>query len=102
MGGFGSVWHWVIVLLVVVLLFGAKKIPELAKGLGSGIKNFKKAVKEDDEESVEMPEPEVAKVEKPARKKTAKATSTKPKTTTAATSSEPKKRGRKPKSQTNV
>lgn len=103
MGGFGSVWHWVIVLLVVVLLFGAKKIPELAKGLGSGIKNFKKAVKEDDEEqSAEMPEPEVAKVEKPARKKTAKATSTKPKTTTAATSSEPKKRGRKPKSQTNV
>ncbi len=46
MGGFTSIWHWVIVLLVIVLLFGAKKIPELAKGLGSGIKNFKKAVKE--------------------------------------------------------
>jgi sec-independent protein translocase protein TatA len=38
--------------LVVLLLFGGKKIPELAKGLGSGIKNFKKAVKEDDEEEV--------------------------------------------------
>ncbi|GHR67420.1 Sec-independent protein translocase protein TatA [Helicobacter pylori] len=50
MGGFTSVWHWVIVLLVIVLLFGAKKIPELAKGLGSGIKNFKKAVKDDEEE----------------------------------------------------
>ncbi len=35
---------------IVLLLFGGKKIPELAKGLGSGIKNFKKAVKEDDEE----------------------------------------------------
>ncbi len=33
---------------VILLLFGGKKIPELAKGLGSGIKNFKKAVKDDD------------------------------------------------------
>ncbi|MCQ2688610.1 twin-arginine translocase TatA/TatE family subunit [Helicobacter pylori] len=55
MGGFTSVWHWVIVLLVIVLLFGAKKIPELAKGLGSGIKNFKKAVKDDEEETKNEP-----------------------------------------------
>ncbi|MCI6312866.1 twin-arginine translocase TatA/TatE family subunit [Helicobacter equorum] len=48
--GTGSIWHWVIVLLVIVLLFGAKRIPELAKGLGSGVKNFKKAIKEDDED----------------------------------------------------
>ena len=47
MGSF-SIWHWVIVLLIVLLLFGAKRIPELAKGLGSGIKNFKNAVKEDE------------------------------------------------------
>lgn len=33
----------IIILIIVVLLFGAKKIPELAKGLGSGIKEFKKA-----------------------------------------------------------
>ncbi len=39
-----------VILLIIVLLFGAKKIPELAKGLGSGIKNFKKAMKEDEEE----------------------------------------------------
>jgi sec-independent protein translocase protein TatA len=39
-----------VILAIVVLLFGAKKIPELAKGLGSGIKNFKKAMKEDEEE----------------------------------------------------
>ena len=38
-----------IVLAIVVLLFGAKKIPDLAKGIGKGIKDFKKAVKEDDE-----------------------------------------------------
>ncbi len=43
-----------LIVLVVVLLFGGKKIPELAKGLGSGIKNFKKAVKDDEEEVVEV------------------------------------------------
>jgi sec-independent protein translocase protein TatA len=36
------------IVAVVVLLFGGKKIPELAKGLGQGIKNFKNAVKEDE------------------------------------------------------
>ncbi len=39
----------VLILAVVILLFGGKKIPELAKGLGQGIKNFKKSVKDDDE-----------------------------------------------------
>lgn len=42
--------EWVLIALVVLLLFGGKKIPELAKGLGSGIRNFKKAVKEDEDE----------------------------------------------------
>lgn len=46
-----SVQQLLIVLLIIVVLFGAKKIPDLAKGLGSGIKNFKKAIKEDEEES---------------------------------------------------
>ena len=40
--------EWILIAFVVLLLFGGKKIPELAKGLGSGIKNFKKAVKDDD------------------------------------------------------
>jgi sec-independent protein translocase protein TatA len=39
-------WEWVIVILAVLLLFGAKKIPELARGLGTGIKEFKKATRE--------------------------------------------------------
>lgn len=38
----------IIIALVIVLLFGAKKIPELMKGLGSGIKEFKKSVKEEE------------------------------------------------------
>jgi sec-independent protein translocase protein TatA len=42
----------VIIVIIVLILFGGKKIPELAKGLGSGIRNFKKAIKEDDNEEV--------------------------------------------------
>ena len=38
----------ILIVLVVLLLFGGKKIPELMKGLGSGIKEFKKARQEDD------------------------------------------------------
>ncbi|AXK48171.1 twin-arginine translocase TatA/TatE family subunit [Aliarcobacter trophiarum LMG 25534] len=45
----------VIIVIIVLLLFGGKKIPELAKGLGSGIRNFKKAIKEDDEEVANKP-----------------------------------------------
>lgn len=39
-------WELVIIVLVIILLFGAKKIPELAKGLGKGIREFKDASKE--------------------------------------------------------
>jgi sec-independent protein translocase protein TatA len=40
----------IIILIIVVLLFGAKKIPELAKGIGSGIKNFKAEMNSDDDD----------------------------------------------------
>lgn len=49
MGGWSSPSHWLIILLIVVLLFGAKKIPELAKGLGKGIKTFKDEMNNDGE-----------------------------------------------------
>ena len=39
-------WEWVIVILAILLLFGARKIPELARSLGQGIKEFKKATRE--------------------------------------------------------
>ena len=41
-------WQVVLVAVVILLLFGGKKIPELMKGLGSGIKEFKKGVNEDE------------------------------------------------------
>jgi len=44
-----------IVLLVVVLLFGAKKLPELARGMGQGLKEFKQAAKEVQREDEEPP-----------------------------------------------
>lgn len=48
-----SVWHWLIVLAVVLLLFGGGgKIPRLMKDLGTGVKSFKKGLK-DGEEKVE-------------------------------------------------
>ena len=67
-----------IVLAIVVLLFGAKKIPELAKGFGKGIKNFKEEMKEVEEEVASTEEPK--KVEKTEEVASTEA----PKTTTQA------------------
>ncbi|MBL9203643.1 MAG: twin-arginine translocase TatA/TatE family subunit [Opitutaceae bacterium] len=49
-----------LILAVVLLLFGAKKLPELAKGLGRSVKEFKKASVEDDEDSTPKPAATVA------------------------------------------
>lgn len=47
---FVGVWEVVIIALVVLLLFGGRKIPELMKGLGKGIKSFKQGMNEVEEE----------------------------------------------------
>lgn len=52
----------IIILLIVVLLFGAKKIPDLAKGIGKGIKNFKNEMKDETPDTVASNE-ETKKVE---------------------------------------
>jgi sec-independent protein translocase protein TatA len=44
-------WELIVIILIVVLLFGGRKIPELMKGLGQGLKEFKKAKNEVDEDS---------------------------------------------------
>jgi sec-independent protein translocase protein TatA len=48
MGSF-SIWHWLIVLVVVLLLFGRGKIPELMGDMAKGIKSFKKGMSEEEE-----------------------------------------------------
>ncbi|MDR6758591.1 MULTISPECIES: twin-arginine translocase TatA/TatE family subunit [Mycoplana] len=47
MGSF-SIWHWLIVLAVVLLLFGRGKIPELMGDVAKGIKNFKKGMSDEE------------------------------------------------------
>jgi len=46
-------WQLLLVLLVIFLLFGASKLPELGRGLGEGIRNFKKALSEEDKKELE-------------------------------------------------
>ena len=47
-------WEWIIIALVVLLLFGGKKIPELMHGLGKGVKSFKQGMKEVEEDVKEI------------------------------------------------
>ena len=47
MGGF-SLWHWLIVLVIVVLVFGTKRLKNVGQDLGEAIKGFKKGVKDGD------------------------------------------------------
>jgi len=61
--GMPSMPELLIVLAIVVLLFGAKKIPDLAKGMGKGIKDFKKAIKDDDDDTKELVSKDEKKVE---------------------------------------
>lgn len=47
-------WEFIIIALIVLLLFGGKKIPELMKGLGKGVKSFKDGMKEVEEDVKEI------------------------------------------------
>lgn len=51
--GMPSGGSWILIAIAILLLFGGKKIPELMKGLGGGIKEFKKASKEDTDDKLE-------------------------------------------------
>jgi sec-independent protein translocase protein TatA len=60
LAGIVGPWQVVLIVAIALLLFGGRKIPELMSGLGKGMKEFKKAVKEDDETETE----EKSKIEK--------------------------------------
>ena len=49
--GMSSIWHWLIVLLVVVLLFGAGRISGVMGDLGKGLKSFKKGMADDEDDA---------------------------------------------------
>jgi len=51
--GFGSAWHWILVLIVILLLFGRGKISELMGDMAQGIKAFKKGMSEDEAAKVD-------------------------------------------------
>jgi len=52
MGSF-SIWHWIIVLAIVLLLFGRGKIPELMGDVAKGIKSFKKGMSDEDDKETQ-------------------------------------------------
>ncbi len=57
MGSF-SAWHWIIVLVVVLLFFGKGKVPELMGDVAHGIKAFRKGLRDDDQAETEAGRPE--------------------------------------------
>ncbi|MFC1526500.1 twin-arginine translocase TatA/TatE family subunit [Candidatus Latescibacterota bacterium] len=70
-------WEWILIVLVVLLVFGAKRIPEMAQGLGKGIREFRKAVHEVQDE-VEGAKPPDSVGATPAPNQVARATSPSP------------------------
>ena len=53
---FSSPMHLILIILIIVLLFGGRKIPELMKGIGQGVREFKKASELNDEPEKKEPE----------------------------------------------
>jgi sec-independent protein translocase protein TatA len=58
MGSF-SIWHWLIVLLIVVLVFGTKKLTNIGKDLGGAVKGFKDGMKDGNAEAAGTPPQQV-------------------------------------------
>ena len=73
MGSF-SIWHWLIVLLVVILIFGTKKLRNLGTDLGSAVKGFKDGMKSEEDKPVktEIPPSAGQTIEGEVRKETTK------------------------------
>ncbi len=80
--GFDSIWHWLILLVIVLAIFGTKKLTNFGPDLGNAMREFKKALRKDDDddddvkketqqsnESLKADEPEPAPATKAKRKK---------------------------------
>ena len=55
MGSF-SIWHWLIVLVIVVLVFGTKRLGNVGKDLGEAVKGFKKGMNDEDKPAARLPD----------------------------------------------
>lgn len=53
MGSF-SIWHWLVVLVIVLLVFGTKRLTSGAKDLGSAVKEFKKGMRDEDKPAAQL------------------------------------------------
>jgi sec-independent protein translocase protein TatA len=58
--GFGSLWHWIIVLLVVLVLFGRGRVSEIMGDFGKGIKSFKQGLNDEDAKPAAPPPAQIA------------------------------------------
>jgi sec-independent protein translocase protein TatA len=70
MGEFSPI-HWLIVLAIILLLFGGRKIPELARGLGEGIRSFKEGMSGNHPATPPAPQQNTPPADKPAEEKKA-------------------------------
>ncbi len=69
MGGF-SIWHWIIVLVVVLVIFGTKKLRNVGGDLGGAVRDFKKALNEGETQpKLEADKPEADQVKAATREK---------------------------------
>ncbi len=72
-----SIWHWLLILLVVILVFGTKKLRNLGGDLGSAVKGFKDGMKSEDDKAAqskaEIPPSAGQTIEGEAKKETPKA-----------------------------
>lgn len=57
--GFGSIWHWIIVLVIVLLIFGTKKLRNIGEDLGSAVKGFRDGMKGGEDKTEAKAPPQV-------------------------------------------
>ncbi len=94
MGEF-SIWHWLVILAIVLIIFGTKKLRNIGSDLGGAIKNFKQAVKEESGKAeaadTAAPAVDVPKIERQATKAPRAKATTASRTSKAKGSARPKK-----------
>ena len=54
--GWGSIWHWLVVLLIIVLVFGTKKLRNIGQDLGGAVRGFKEGIKDGDAAPAQPPQ----------------------------------------------